>query len=428
MGTVPFFRPTAIPVAYQAPAEPRRPAPSGDAERISPGDQGELSVEQLVVEVEACNPSLQAASAAWRAAAQRYPQAVSLEDPMVGLMISPGGVGMDQGGGWMVEASQKIPWAGKRALRGSAARAEADAMKGDLGDTRLRLYETAAMAFFDYYLARREADVNASSRKLLAEFRGIAKNRYEVGQATEQDVLQADVELAALESRRTEIARDESVAIARINTLLHREPHCPLPPPGQVAALGTLPAAEELLDSAAAARPDLFAQQARIRAEEANLSLACKEYYPDLNLKAKYDAFMPEDMRPEVGVELNVPLRSARRSAAVCEASERLQQRRAEYQALLDQVRFEVQSAFDRATQGRQVIRLYEEKILPATERSLQSAQSNYTSGKLDFLRLLDAERQLYAQREMYYQAIAEYHRRLAELSRAVGETVAATP
>ena len=43
---------------------------------------------------------------------------------------APNGVGTDNGGGWMVQASQKIPWAGKRALRGSAASAEADAMQG----------------------------------------------------------------------------------------------------------------------------------------------------------------------------------------------------------------------------------------------------------------------------------------------------------
>jgi outer membrane protein TolC len=87
----------------------------------------------------------------------------------------------------------------------------------------------------------------------------------------------------------------------------------------------------------------------------------------------------------------------------------------------LDQVRFEVQSAFDRAAQSQQVIRLYEDKILPAIQRSVESAQSTYTSGKLDFLRLIDAERQVYTQRDMYYQAIAEYHRRLAELERVVG-------
>jgi outer membrane protein, heavy metal efflux system len=337
-------------------------------------------------------------------------------------MIGPKGVGTDNGGGWMVEASQKIPWSGKRALRGCAASAEADAIKGEIGDVRLRLSEAARTAFYDYYLARREIDVNTSTQRLVTQFRDIAGNKYQVNQTTQQDVLQADVELATLESRRTELTRDEQVAVARINTLLHRAADHPLPPPpAKVPLPDSLPTAEALQQAAADARPDLFALQSRIRAEEANLALACKEYYPDLNLVAKYDGFMPEDMRPQVGMELNVPLQHCRRSAAVREASERLQQRCAEYQDRVDQVRFEVQTALNRATQSQRAILLYEEKILPATHRSVESAQANYTSGKLDFLRLLDAERQVYAQRDMYYQAIAEYHRRLAELERAVG-------
>ena len=79
--------------------------------------------------------------------------------------------------------------------------------------------------------------------------------------------------------------------------------------------------------------------------EEANLALACKEYCPDLSIVAKYDGFMPDEMKPQVGMELNVPLQRGRRSAAVREASERLQQRRAEFQDRFDQVQLEVQSA-----------------------------------------------------------------------------------
>lgn len=391
--------------------------------------QTELSVEQLVAEVQARNPSLQAVSSAWRAAAERYPQVVSFDDPMFTGMIGPQGLGMEDGGGWMVQASQAVPWAGKRALRGNAAAAEADAMRGDIGDTRLRLAEAARTAFYDYYLARRQLEVNESTARLLEQFRGIARDKYQVNQATEQDILQADVELANLESRRLELARDEQVAIARINTLLHRAANHPLPPPPAQAPLPeSPPTVDELQLMAVHSRPDLFAQQARIRTERANLALACKEYYPDLNLVAKYDGFMPEEMRPQVGLDVNVPIRYARRSAAEREAADRLQQRCAEYQNLLDQTRFEVQSAFEQTKQSEQVVRLFDTKILPAAQRSLDSAVANYTSGNLDFLRLLDAERQLNSQREMYYQAIAEYHRRVAELARVVGEPGVSIP
>ena len=168
--------------------------------------------------------------------------------------------------------------------------------------------------------------------------------------------------------------------------------------------------------------------QARIQTEEANLALACREYYPDVNLVAKYDAFMPDNMRPEVGMDINLPIRYARRSAAVCEAENRVAQRRPSIRTGSDQVHYEVQAGLDRATQSGRVVHFYEEKILPAAQRSLDSALANYTSGKLDFLRLLDAERQLYAQREMYYQSIAEYHQRLAELDRAVGGSLPTAP
>lgn len=432
-------------VGYDAPADgpgsqpgstagtppPEIPQPAyAPADACDPfNGQAELDVEQLVAEVQARNPSLQAVSAAWQAATQRYPQVVSLDDPMFDYMIGPQGVGTENGGGWMVAGSQKVPWPGKRALRGSVACSEAMAMKGDIGDIRLRLAEATRTAFYDYYLARRQMDVTLSIQALLKQFREIATNKYQVGQATEQDVLQADVEIATLQTRCTELARDERVAVARINTLLHREADHPLPPPPvNVAVPESLPDAESLQEAAVRCRPDLYAMQARVQAERAGLELAYKEYYPDMSFVAKYDGFMPERMRPQVGMELNIPIRNARRSAAVCEAESKVAQRCAEYQNQLDQVRYEVQSSFDRATQSQRVVRLYREAILPATQRSLDSAVANYTSGKLDFLRLLDAERQLDAQREMYFQAIADYHRRLAELERAVGSPLCPAP
>ena len=296
-----------------SPVPPPAPSAIEPSSGLSPGlstpfdadpfaGQAEVSPERLVAEVEARNPSLEAAAAASRAAAQRYPQVTSLEDPMFGFAVSPGGVGLEQNGGWMVEASQKLPWAGKRALRVAAATAEADAARGDLGNARLELAEAARMALADYYQAAREAEVNRADGALLQAFRQIAKNKYEMALASQQDVLQADVDLADLESRRAELERDRRVAVARINTLLHRAADYPLPPPpAQVAVADALPDLESLRQSAVQCRPELLAQLARIRMEEANLELAGREYYPDLELVAKYDAFMPVDIRGKWG-------------------------------------------------------------------------------------------------------------------------------
>jgi len=408
----------------QSPAGPDRdriePSPAA-ADGDDPFAQAtELPLDQLVAEVERRNPSLQAVSEAWRAAAQRYPQMVSLEDPMFDWMIAPRGVGPE--GGWMIEASQKLPWAGKRRLRGSIATAEADAARGDIGDTRLMLAEAAKMAYFDYYLARRQLQVNADTMQLVRQLREIAKSKYEASQATEQDVLQADVELADLEGRRAEFVRDERVVTARINTLLHRSAdHRLPPPPEQVRVPDSLPPRETLQEVAVQSRPDLYSVAARIRADEAAVALACREYYPDVEIVGKYDTLMPPDMQAQVGMRLNVPLQQARRQAAVQEAQARLSQQRAEYANRRDQVAFEVQAAMVRVSEAQKVARLYTARILPAAEQNLKSARANYVAGKVDFLRLVDAERQINTERERSFQAIAKYHRRAAELERAVG-------
>ncbi len=151
------------------------------------------------------------------------------------------------------------------------------------------------------------------------------------------------------------------------------------------------------------------------------MALACREYYPDLEIVGKYDTLMPPDMQAQVGMRLNVPLQQGRRQAAVQEAQARLCQQRAEYESRRDQVAFEVQSALVRVGEAQKVARLYAARILPAAEQNLKSARANYVAGKIDFLRLVDAERQLNSERERSFQAIAEYHRQAAGLERAVG-------
>ena len=83
----------------------------------------ELSADVLVEQVVARNPTLTQMTAAADAAAARYPQAISLEDPMFGATISPRLFGSHESeDGYRVEVSQKYPWPGKLCLRGQKRR------------------------------------------------------------------------------------------------------------------------------------------------------------------------------------------------------------------------------------------------------------------------------------------------------------------
>jgi outer membrane protein, heavy metal efflux system len=397
--------------------------------------QAELVLPDLMREVEARNPSIQAMAFAWRAAAQRYPQAVSLDDPMFMTMVAPASFGSSQvESAYILSGTQKLPWFGKRGMRGEAAQSEASAAFHDMNDTRLQVAQVTRVAFYDYYLVERESELIRQNAQVMKEFRDAAQSKYENNQVTQQDVLQADVELADTERRGIELERKHRIALARLNTLLRRAPAAPLPPPPATLALGAgPPEVGRLQQMAFGQRPDLAALAARVRAEEAAVSLALKQYYPDTEVFGRYDSFWQpastqSDLRGQVGVNMNVPLYRKRLQAAVCEAQFRLSQRRAEYQQRQLDIQYEVQSAYELVEESRQTAELYERKYLQYAAQNLKVARSNYDVGQINFLFLAQAQRQLIEVREKHQQTLADYHRRMADLERAVVGFMASVP
>jgi outer membrane protein TolC len=364
--------------------------------------------------------------AAWQAAAQRYPQVVSLEDPMFSGSIGPQSLGSPQvEPGYMLEASQRIPWPGKQSLRGRVAGAEANAAWHESADTRLQIIQAAQSAFYDYYLVVRLMELNARNTQLMREFRDTAQARYASNLVPQQDVLSAELELLELQRRALELRRMHWVAIARINTLLHRPPDFPLPPPpATIEDEGDLPPPELLRQTAVERRPDLAMLAARIRAEQANLELAYKEYFPDAELWYRYDGYwQPDesDLRSQVGMNVNVPVYRHRRRAAVREAMFRINQRRAELEQRIDDVMNDVQAAAARVGESQRLIELYRVQSMPLAEQAVESSRAAYITGGIDFLRLLEAQRRHLMLQEKYAEAFAEYYRRLSELERAAG-------
>ena len=398
------------------------PAPVSDV----PQPGAHLELEWLVPAVIARNPDIQSAIAAWQAAAQRYPQEVALDDPMFSLMLGPGSWGNnDVESAYAFQASQKLPWAGKRRLRGDIARARANAAYFETGEQQLQVAELTRLAYYQYYLAYRQLAVLEDSTRLLTGFREIAQTRYEAATVEQQDILLADVELADLERRRLELTRMEQVSRARLNTLLLVTPDSPLPPPpSDLRRDVQLPAADELRAQALASRPELAAQSARIRAERYSIQLAQKEFLPDAEFFGRYDTFWQEDpLKPMVGMNVNVPVYKQKRWAAVREASARLSQQQATLDGRINEIMFEVEQAYRRVEESRQAVQVFEDRILPAAEQSVGSAKLSYTAGRLDFLRLIESQRQLLAIQDRYYEAVASYHERLAELDRAIGSS-----
>jgi outer membrane protein TolC len=387
-------------------------------------------VESLVEQVVARNPSLPEAVAAWEAARARYPQVTSLDDPLFGTTLAPAAVGREPANGYRFEAFQRIPWPGKLRLRGESAAAEASAAGRDVENIRLQLVESARDAFYEYYLVFRALEVNERSLDILRRALKDAESRLATGRGEQQDVLQVRVEIGRQRDRGLTLDRQRQVAVARINTLLHSSPDLPLPPPPkEIKVEDELPDPRTLREAALTQRLDLLQLQDRIAAAQASLQLAYKEYYPDFDVMAAYDAFWEsKDQRPQLAVRVNLPIRFARRDGALREAQSRLAELQAQLARQTDLAGFEVHQAYEQWRESLRTVRLFEKDVLPDARRNVRAAQPLYATGRISLLVLLDAQRNLVSVEDRYYEATAEFFRRRTALERSLTGSPAATP
>jgi cobalt-zinc-cadmium efflux system outer membrane protein len=71
--------------------------------------------------------------------------------------------------------------------------------------------------------------------------------------------------------------------------------------------------------------------------------------------------------------------------------------------------------------ESQRALAVYRDRLLPTAEQSIESARASYMAGRMDFLRLIESQRQLLTLQDEYYSTLAEYHQRLAALDRVIG-------
>jgi outer membrane protein TolC len=408
-------------IEAEVPAGERSQAAADD---VFPG-AAILDRAALVAEVLRRNPTLRAARFAWRAALARFPQETALDDPMLGFAVGPASFSSREvDDAYSVEFRQAFPFPGKLRLRGEAALAEAEAAAHEFAAARVRVATMASLLFDDYYLAERALEVNHHHREIMSELRAVAKARYEAGEGAAQAPLQADFELATLERRRAALEAERTVAVAQLNALLHRLPALPLPPPPAMLTVSETPGLDREVELAAALdqRPDLRAADARVRAGEAAVGAARRDFFPDFALRGGYDAFWEfSDLRPFVGVEVNVPLQLGRRRAALSEAQAELERVRSERAGMESEVRVAVETGMARVEEARRSLALYRDRLVPAARDQLDAGRAAFETGQESFLAVLEAEEDLREVELGEHEALAALDRRLVELRSATG-------
>jgi outer membrane protein, heavy metal efflux system len=379
-------------------------------------DEGQLFLSTLIEELSAHSPEIKAARQRWESAKAVIPQVQALPDPRLQLgyqrmpMVPPVVEGVMYGVG------QDIPFPGKLKLKGEVAQRDAERLEQEYNATRLRLVAELRQAYFDLHFVHKSIDIVERNKGLLTQFEKTAKARYSVGQAAQQDVFRAQVEISRVLDRLAVLDQQKESLHAAINRLLNRPPSGPLGTPEEVhATILTVPL-HELNQRADQFSPTLQASAKSIDRSERSVSLARRQYYPDFDVTAlgiRNDKINDNGYQVMVGIK--IPLfYETKQKQGVREAVASLEGAREEFSATRQDLLFQVKDGFVQAQRAERLITILRDAIIPQATLALRAAQSSYAVGKVDFLTLLnslltlqDSELELHGEMVSHEKALA---------------------
>jgi outer membrane protein, heavy metal efflux system len=409
------------------------PLSSGGAE-VRPSE----NLDALIQAALSGNPELRASASRWEMFKSRVKQAGSLDDPMLmlkiqnGIVTDPVNFSRDSMTQKVIGISQQIPYFGKRALREEIAAREADAQHFAHEERALELTRMVKEAYYQISSTDHQIHLLHQSLDIINTFITLAQTKYSVGQGTQQDIFKAQLEHSKLLDMMITLEQQRKSLAIGLNAILYRPANTPVGTIPDFTIGAELPSQAQLLAIAEQNRPALKGLRAQLLKGAGSFALAQKEYYPDFNVSFEYMQRQPAmgsdgaDMY-SLGVTFNLPVHKARREAMLAESTSEMTMAAEELNATMNTISSGIADLLAQMERRTRLADLYKNGIIPQAEQSLESATIGYRVNKVDFLTLLDNRSNLFNYEHMYYDSLADYQVKKAQLEALIGASLSGT-
>lgn len=385
----------------------------------------------LIVEAQAKNSQIAAATHAWKAATHVAQQVNTLPDPKVTVQEFSVG-GPKPFAGYTnsdfayvgVGASQELPFPGKLSLRGKVAEREADFQQVTISVTEKDVADAVKSNYLQLAYLHQTLSILEKQESVLGVLIQDAIAHYQVGQGMQQDVLQAQVERTKLVREITMHHQQVGILEAQLKGLLHRDQGSPDIVPEELSESTIKLTAPELLDAVRKGSPEIQASEASVRKQGARLDSAKREGRPDFELGYMYEN-TDRKYRDYYVATLSVRFpRKKRIDGEIAEAAEMLAQSRDGSDAQIQQQRAAVQQQYVQATSAAELLTEYREGLIPQSDAAYKATLSAYASNRESFPHVLQHFTDLLNLRLDFAKTVADHEIALAHLESLTGVTL----
>ena len=415
-------------ISGQALPEPRplgRGVPVGAPSQGNPALAGDVTLRDALAAALQHNPELAAFSCEMRATDARTLQAGLRPNPEIEAESEEVGGGGERAGFdsavTTLRLSQVIELGGKRAKRKHIAATEAALAGWDYESKRLDVLTSVTRVFVDLLAAQERSTLAAESLSLAERVLAAVAEQVKAGKVSPVEETKAGVAAASARIEQRQAQRGLDAARRQLALLCGASAADFTRAIGRFDQIGPVPSAERLAELVTQ-NPDVARWQTELDQRQAALALEKSKRVPDVTVSAGAQRFHAEDETAYV-VGLSVPLPLFdRNQGAIREAVAKVAKAREEQRAAELRAHVELTAAYEALSSAHAEATALRADVLPAAQSAFDAAQEGFRQGKFDFLVVLDAQRTLIESKGQYIQALAEYHKSIADVERLIGQ------
>jgi outer membrane protein, heavy metal efflux system len=194
---------------------------------------------------------------------------------------------------------------------------------------------------------------------------------------------------------------------------------------GALEPIAAIPSAARLAERIAQ-NPDIARWATEMAQRQAALDLAGAQRIPDPTIQGGFRRLRETGDNAMV-MQFSIPLPVFNRNqGGFLEARYRLAKVEEERRTAEVQVRGALAEAYGALASAFVEATRLQNEVLPGAQQAFDAVSEGYRQGKFGFLEVLDAQRTLFESRGRYLEALAAYHRAVAEVERLIGEPLGA--
>ena len=391
-------------------------------------------LDSLVKETLLNNPEIKASKNKYLASTKIPSQEGSLPNPIIGGRIKNVSfdeitLGDDPRSDVQIFFNQEIPFPGKLYSKEKIALENAESQKWAAEAVAKKIIADLKSAYYDWFFINKSIEITTKNKELLSKFAKVAEVKYEVGNGIQQDVLKAQVEVSVFIERLQLLDEKKQSIEYKIKKILNRPLNSDLGKPQNIEKTDFSLSLDEISNITLEQAPIIKSSLNNIDSREELLNLAKKQYLPDFIAGATYfnrsgGSGNLDDIW-QLSLGLRVPLYFWKKERfGVEEANLNLLEAKENYDAIEDNILFQVKDSFITAKTAENLLKLYKGGIIPQSSLSLESAISGYQVGDVDFLTLLNNLITLFNFELEYYDQLTVYQKALVRMEEISGVVI----